>query len=59
MKEFTRKNNIKYYDLWDLIPENEFTNSAIHFSEGAEKILADKITLVIERYISQKGNNDK
>jgi len=59
MKEFTRKNNFKYYDLWDLIPESEFTNSAIHFTEGAEKILADKITLVIERYINQKGNNDK
>lgn len=59
MKEFTRKNNIKYYDLWDLIPESEFTNSAIHFSEGAENILADKITLVIEEYIGQKGNNDK
>jgi len=54
MKELTRKNNIKYYDLWNLIPENEFTNSAIHFSEGAEKILADEITLIIEEYIGQK-----
>jgi len=59
MKEYTQKNNIKYYDLWDLIPESEFTNSAIHFSEGAEKILADKITLVIEEYIDQNRNNDK
>ena len=59
MKEFTQKNNIMYYDFWNLIPESEFTNSAIHFSEGAEKILADKINLVIERYISQKVNNDK
>jgi len=54
MKELTRKNNIKYYDLWNLIPENEFTNSAIHFSEGAEKILAEEITLIIEEYIGQK-----
>jgi hypothetical protein len=59
MKEFTQENNIKYYDLWDLIPESEFTNSAIHFSEGAEEILADKITLVIEEYIDQNRNNDK
>ena len=59
MKDFTQKNNIKYYDLWDVIPESEFTNSAIHFSESAEIILADKITLVIEEYIGQKGNNDK
>ena len=59
MKEYTQKNNIKYYDLWDLIPESEFTKSAIHFSESAEKILADKITLVIEEYIDQNRNNDK
>jgi hypothetical protein len=59
MKEFTRKNKIKYYDLWELIPEGEFTNSAIHLSEDAEKILADKMTLVIEEYIDKKGNNDK
>ena len=59
MRKFTKNNNIKYYDLWDVIPESEFTNSAIHFSESAEIILADKITLVIEEYIGQKGNNDK
>ena len=59
MKEFTQKNRIKYYDFWELIPEGEFTNSAIHLSEGAEKILADKITLIIEEYINKKGNNDK
>ena len=51
MKIFTQNNNIKYYDLWDLIPESEFTNSAIHFSEGAEKILADEIIKVIEELI--------
>jgi len=59
MKEFTQNNNIQYYDLWDLIPESEFTNSAIHFSEGAEKILANEITKVIEEFIRQKGENDK
>jgi hypothetical protein len=59
MKEFTQKNNFRYYDLWNLIPEGEFTNSAIHLSEDAENKLADEITLVIEDYISQKENNDK
>jgi len=59
MEEFTQKNNIIYYDMWNLIPESEFTNSAIHLSESAEKILADKITLVIEEYIGQKRENDK
>ncbi len=59
IEEFTQKNTIKYYDLWDFIPCSDFTNSAIHLSESAEKILADKITLVIEEYIDQKGNYDK
>jgi len=59
MREFTQKNNIKYYDLWDLISEGEFTNSAIHLSVDAEKILADEIDLIIKDYISQKGFNDK
>jgi len=58
MKEFTQKNDIKYYDLWNLIPENEFTNSAIHLSEYAERILTDEIALVVENYIGQKANND-
>lgn len=59
MRKFTKNNNIKYYDLWDLIPESEFTNSAIHFSENAEKRLADEIATVIEEFIRQKGENDK
>ncbi len=58
MKDFTQKNDIKYYDLWKLIPESEFTNSAIHLSKYAERILADEITLVVEDYIGQKANND-
>ncbi len=59
MEEFTQINTIKYYDLWDLIPGSDFTNSAIHLSEGSEKMLADKITLVIGEYIDQKENYDK
>ena len=58
MKEFTQKNDIKYYDLWKLIPEKEFTNSAIHLSEYAERILTDEIALVVENFIGQKINND-
>lgn len=58
MKEFTHKNDIKYYDLWKLIPEREFTNSAIHLSEYAERILTDEIALVVEDYIGLKANND-
>jgi hypothetical protein len=33
----------EYYDLWDIIPENEFTNSAIHLTPTGESILANAI----------------
>ncbi|MGE5376960.1 MAG: hypothetical protein ACM3XO_18045 [Bacteroidota bacterium] len=33
----------KYLDLWDLVPENQFTNSAIHLTPAGEKLLAGKI----------------
>jgi len=58
MREFIHKNDIKYYDLWKLIPEKEFTNSAIHLSEDAEEKLADEIALIVEEYIGLKVNND-
>ncbi|MDO9545366.1 MAG: hypothetical protein Q7J07_01275, partial [Pelolinea sp.] len=34
MDDFTEKNLITYYDLWDMVPQNEFTNSAIHLSDS-------------------------
>ena len=51
MNKFTQENKILYYDLWNLIPEDEFTNSAIHITKNAENILADEIAFVIEDYI--------
>ena len=38
---------INYYDLWDIIPEAEFTNSAIHLSSEGENILADNVLPII------------
>jgi hypothetical protein len=32
-----------YSDLWDIVPLEEFTNSAIHLTPGGEAILADRI----------------
>lgn len=32
-----------YLDLWDLVPESEFTNSAIHLTPLGERILADRL----------------
>jgi hypothetical protein len=35
--------NLPYLDLWNLVPANEFTNSAIHLTPQGEKTLADQI----------------
>jgi len=32
-----------YFDLWDVIPEGEFTNSAIHLTAAGEKLLSYRI----------------
>ncbi|MBL8097683.1 MAG: hypothetical protein JNK81_00775 [Anaerolineales bacterium] len=32
-----------YVDLWDIVPANEFTNSAIHLTPAGEKILAESL----------------
>ena len=40
--------NWRYLDLWDLIPSDQFTNSAIHMTPAGETLLADKITRAIQ-----------
>jgi len=59
MNKFTQENKILYYDLWNLIPEDEFTNSAIHLTENAENVLAEEIAFVVEDYIGRIEKNDK
>jgi len=39
--------NWQYLDLWDLVPMNEFTNSAIHLTPAGETQLADHIAAAI------------
>jgi hypothetical protein len=40
--------NWHYIDLWDLVPANEFTNSAIHLTPTGERLLANKIAEAIQ-----------
>ena len=47
MAELSQKNNWNYIDLWDLVPANEFTNSAIHLTPTGESLLAEKLVPVI------------
>jgi hypothetical protein len=58
MDDFTKENQFTYYDLWNLIPESEFTNSAIHLSEIGEDVLAEEMIKIIEHYLEQKGVNE-
>lgn len=37
----------KYLDLWDLVPADEFTNSAIHLTPYGETLLADEVAEAI------------
>jgi hypothetical protein len=48
MARLSMKNNWNYMDLWDIVPANEFTNSAIHLTPSGEKILAEKLAPVIK-----------
>lgn len=43
MLELSERNNWMYVDLWDIVPANEFTNSAIHLTPAGENMLAKKL----------------
>lgn len=44
------KHGIAYYDYWDIVPEQNFTNSAIHLDFEGETILAEKVTAIIRDF---------
>jgi len=48
------ENNLKYYDLWNIIPESEFTNSAIHLSFEGQNILAKRVSEIIYGYCTNQ-----
>ncbi len=48
MAELSQKNQWNYVDLWNLAPENEFTNSAIHLTPKGEGLLAEKLVPAIK-----------
>ena len=48
LAEYAKTYNWNYLDLWDVVPVNEFTNSAIHLTPVGENILAEKIAAAIQ-----------
>jgi hypothetical protein len=43
LSEQARSNSWTYLDLWNLIPANQFTNSAIHLTPTGERLLAERV----------------
>jgi hypothetical protein len=39
---------VPFYDFYDLVPENMFTNSAIHLNRDGESILAQQIAAILK-----------
>jgi hypothetical protein len=52
LADFARENGQIYLDLWNLVPPERFTNSAIHLDPEGEKILSDRVGAEI---VSQCG----
>jgi hypothetical protein len=48
LSEHAAARNWHYLDLWDLVPADEFTNSAIHLTPAGERLLANKIAEAIQ-----------
>jgi hypothetical protein len=48
LAEQAAERNWRYLDLWDLVPANEFTNSAIHLTPAGETLLANTIAEAIQ-----------
>lgn len=53
MRDNMDKTGINYYDLWDLVPQDHFTNSAIHMDRSGEEILAERIASIIIETIAK------
>lgn len=47
LAEYAETNNLPYLDLWDAVPPNEFTNSAIHYTPAASRLVAERIIAAI------------
>jgi lysophospholipase L1-like esterase len=48
LQAYAQDHGRNYLDLWDLVPANEFTNSAIHLTPYGETLLANEIAEKIQ-----------
>ncbi len=50
MQSLSARNGWRYLDLWDIVPPEEFTNSAIHLSPQGTRLLTERLSPVILEY---------
>ena len=50
LAEMSLESSWHYYDFWDIIPADKFTNSAVHLSAEGEAIFADKIAEMLTEF---------
>lgn len=50
IREFMTEKGLEYYDLWDIIPESDFTNSAIHLTTEGEWMLAERTSTILQNH---------
>lgn len=48
MFALSEEHHWQYVDLWDIVPANEFTNSAIHLTPTGENMLVKNLVPYIE-----------
>jgi lysophospholipase L1-like esterase len=48
LAELSQEHGWNYFDLWDLAPMEEFTNSGVHLTPKGEAMLADKVAEAIQ-----------
>jgi hypothetical protein len=53
MQTKTAENQWRYYDFWDLVPMDEFTNSGVHLTPTGEALLADQVAELILEEIAR------
>jgi hypothetical protein len=53
LEEESRLRGWVYLDYWNLVPQEEFTNSAIHLTPVGERLLADQVQAEIINYLGK------
>lgn len=53
IKNTSDKINTPFYDFYNLVPEDMFTNSAIHLTRGGEALLVKEITSILKNNYCQ------